>query len=84
MKKFSYKRAFFNWLQVNGLYHAYFTNYIQVGRFMSKRNDFFANNSPFHYVNAAFAWTQTPEGGMYRSCRHDDWICYLKTINKRI
>ena len=27
MKKFDYKRAFLNWLQLNGIYRIYFTNY---------------------------------------------------------
>lgn len=83
MKKFDYKRAFLNWLQLNGIYRIYFTNYYGYCRSTDHSRHFFTFEPPKFYISAAFSWIQTPEGLRYWGQKDLDWNSYLKNINKR-
>lgn len=84
MKKFDYKRAFLNWLQLNGISRIYFTNYYGGCMGTDNPRNFFISESPKFYISAAFSWIQTPEGVRYWSQKDFDWISYVENINKRI
>ena len=84
MKKFDYKRAFLNWLQLNGIYHIYLTNYYGGCRGIDNPRHFLTSESPKFYISAAFSWIQTPEGLRYWGKKDLDWNSYLQNINKRI
>ena len=84
MKKFDYKRAFLNWLQLNGIYHIYFTNYYGGCRSTYNPRRFFTYEPPEFYISSAFSWIQTPEGLKYWGQKDLDWVSYVQNINKRI
>lgn len=84
MKKFDYKRAFLNWLQLNGIYHIYFTNYYGGCRCSYNPRRFFTYEPPEFYISSAFSWIQTPEGLKYWSQKDLDWVSYVQNINQRI
>lgn len=84
MKKFDYKRAFLNWLQLNGIYHIYLTNYYGDCSGTGNPRQFLTSESPEFYISGAFSWIQTPEGLKYWSQKSSDWNSYLQNINKRI
>ena len=84
MKKFDYKRAFLNWLQLNGISRIYFTNYYGGCRGSDKSQYFFTSECPEFYISAAFSWIQTSEGVRYWGQKNLEWNFYLKNINKKI
>ena len=84
MKKFDYKRAFLNWLQLNGIYRIYFTNYYGGRRGTENPRHFLTSASPKFYISAAFSWVYTLEGSKYWGQKDLDWESYLQNINKRL